>query len=163
MPVTPFHFGPGTFLKACAPRSVSLTAFVISQVVIDLESGYHLLRGDWPLHREVHSLLVSGLVGLLAGTVVWFVGRRIRPPSRAILSAEFKSRPAIIGGLVGGLSHPMLDSVMHADLQPFWPVSEANPFLMAVSLGYLHVLCLAAGAAGVGILVVRSRLVQKAG
>jgi membrane-bound metal-dependent hydrolase YbcI (DUF457 family) len=163
MPVTPFHFGPGTLLKACAPRSVSLTSFVVSQVLIDIESGYHLLRGDWPLHRDVHSLLVSGLVGFLAGAVVWIVGRRVRPLSSAILNVEFEARPALIGGLVGGLSHPLLDSVMHADLKPFWPASAANPFLAAVSMGYLHVLCLASGVAGVGILIVRSRLAQKAG
>lgn len=44
MPVTTFHFGPGALLKALVPRWISLTAFVISQVVVDLESGYHLLR-----------------------------------------------------------------------------------------------------------------------
>ena len=47
---------------------------------------------------------------------------------------------------------------MHSDLKPFWPVSTANPFLASVSLGYLHLLCLASGVAGVIILAVRSRL-----
>jgi membrane-bound metal-dependent hydrolase YbcI (DUF457 family) len=163
MPVTPFHFGPGTLLKACAPRFVSLTAFIISQGLIDIESGYHLLWSGWPLHREVHSLPVSGLVGLFAGTVIWFVGRRFRWSSSATLRSEFDLKPAILGGLIGGLSHPFLDAVMHSDLQPFWPVSAANPFLAAVSLGYLHALCLASGIAGIAILAVRSHLAGKAG
>jgi hypothetical protein len=35
MPFTPFHFGPGALLKSIFPRSVSLSAFVASQVLID--------------------------------------------------------------------------------------------------------------------------------
>lgn len=77
-PVTPFHFGPGILLKSWTPRAVSLTAFVVSQIVIDTESGYHLLRGDWPVHREGHSLLAGSLIGLLSGTSVWLAGQRRR-------------------------------------------------------------------------------------
>jgi hypothetical protein len=66
---------PVIWIKACAPRAASLTAFVISQVVIDVESGYHLFWGGWPLDREVHFLPVAGMVGLLAGVAVWFLGR----------------------------------------------------------------------------------------
>jgi membrane-bound metal-dependent hydrolase YbcI (DUF457 family) len=156
MPVTPFHFGPGTLVKACAPRSISLSAFVLSQVLIDIESGYHLLWGGWPLHREVHSLVVSGLVGLFAGAVVWLVGRQSRPSSSPMLRSEVAFWAAILGGLVGGFSHPLLDSVMHSDLKPFWPLSMANPFLASLGLGYLHVLCFVSGVAGVIILAVRS-------
>jgi membrane-bound metal-dependent hydrolase YbcI (DUF457 family) len=46
------------------------------------------------------------------------------------------------------LSHPLLDGVMHADVQPLWPFSSANPFLERVDIGLLHALCLAAGALG---------------
>lgn len=155
MPVTPFHFGPGALLKACAPRSISLLAFVLSQVLIDLESGYHLLSGDWPLHREVHCLPVSGLVGLFSGGVVWLIGIRRRRSFRTSPRSEFGALPAAMGGLVGGLSHPLLDSVMHSDLQPFWPVSTANPFLATVSVGCLHAICLMSGIVGLALLVVR--------
>ena len=55
MPFTPLHFGPGLLLKAAAPRHVSFTAFVASQVLIDLESLYNILRGAWPVHRELHT------------------------------------------------------------------------------------------------------------
>jgi hypothetical protein len=37
VPFTPFHFGPGLLLEGAAPRHVSLIAFVISQVAVDLE------------------------------------------------------------------------------------------------------------------------------
>jgi membrane-bound metal-dependent hydrolase YbcI (DUF457 family) len=158
MPVTPFHFGPGTLLKACAPRAVSLTAFVISQVLVDIESGYHLLWGGWPLHREAHSLPVAGLVGIYAGLAVRLVGRRLLSSPNAMLQSEVRMWPALVGGLVGGLSHPLLDAVMHADLQPFWPVSAANPLLSVVGLWQLHVLCVGMGVAGVAVLAIRVRV-----
>jgi Predicted membrane-bound metal-dependent hydrolase (DUF457). len=163
MPVTPFHFGPGTLLKACAPRAVSLTAFVISQVLIDIEPGYHLFWGGWPLHREVHSLPVSGLVGIFAGMAVWLSGRRFRPSTNAVIRSEVDLWSALAGGLIGGLSHPLLDAIMHSDLQPFWPVSAANPLLAVMGLGYLHVLCVVSGVAGAAILGIRFHLARKAG
>jgi hypothetical protein len=38
MPVTPFHFGPSLLVKAAAPRSFSMIAFGVSQIVIDCET-----------------------------------------------------------------------------------------------------------------------------
>lgn len=161
MPVTPFHFGPGALLKACAPRAVSLTAFALSQVLIDIESGYHLLWGGWPLHRQVHSLLVSAAVGMLTGMMVWLVGRRLPPSLDARAHSELDRGPALLGGLVGGLSHPVLDAFMHADVQPFWPISDANPLLGRLELGPLHLLCVVTGIAGVAILFARWRSAAK--
>jgi len=48
MPLTPFHFGPAAAIKAIAPAHFSFTVFCYSQVVIDLETGFHLLRGEYP-------------------------------------------------------------------------------------------------------------------
>jgi membrane-bound metal-dependent hydrolase YbcI (DUF457 family) len=157
VPVTPFHFGPGVLLKACAPRSVSLTAFVATQVVIDIESGYHLYRGDWPIHREAHSLLISGLLGLATGLLVWLVARHRMRVSDPLVRSEIARSAALCGGLVGGLTHPILDAVMHPDLRPFWPVSMANPFLDTIGFGALHLGCVASGLVGAGVLMFRCR------
>ena len=157
MPVTPFHFGPGTLAKGLLPRRVSLTAFVVSQIAIDVESGYHLLRGDWPIHREFHSLLLAALVGVLSGTLVWSVGRVLPDQSSPGVRGELAAFPGYAGGLLGGLSHPVLDGIMHPDLRPFWPFSTANPFLELVSLGALHLFCVACGVVGVLLLGFRVR------
>lgn len=157
MPVTPFHFGPGILLKAGAPRRVSLTAFIATQFAIDLESGYHLFRGDWPVHRWAHSLLVSGLIGLLTSLPVWLAARHRMPTADPAIRSEFEFCTALVGGLLGGLTHPLLDAVMHPDLRPFWPVSLANPFLDVIGLTALHLGCVASGLVGVGILIFRRR------
>jgi hypothetical protein len=42
---------------------------------------------------------------------------------------------------------------MHSDMRPFAPFSDARPWLSAISIEQLHLLCVAAGAAGVAVLV----------
>jgi len=155
VPVTIFHFGPGALLKALVPRWISLTAFVISQVVIDLESGYHLLRQEWPIHRHLHSLVLAGVAGLLSGTLVFLAAQIAKPRRFAVSRAEVGILPAHLGGLIGGVSHSVLDSFMHFDLAPFWPFSNNNPLLDTLSIRALHILCVASGLVGVTVLAIR--------
>src|SRR5438105_15789650 len=65
MPFTPFHFGPGAALKAAAPAHFSFTVFCYSQIVTDLESGFYLFRGEYPVHRFFHTYVGATLVALV--------------------------------------------------------------------------------------------------
>src|SRR2546428_11606204 len=75
MPVTPFHFGPGLLGKAVVNRYFSFTSFAITQVVIDVETAYYLVRNEWPLHRAFHTMLVGTAVGGVGGGLLPVVGR----------------------------------------------------------------------------------------
>ena len=135
MPVTPFHFGPGLLLKAAAPRHFSLGAFVAANVAIDLESGYFLLTGGWPVHRALHTFLLATLAGVAAGWLVHRLARR-------------RLGPALLGGVLGGSTHALMDGIMHADMNPLRPFADGNPLLLATSLAALHLFCVATGAIG---------------
>lgn len=150
MPVTPFHLGPGLLLKGLAPGRVSLSAFVLANVVIDAESVVNLLAGRSPVHATFHTLAGAMIAGAACGGLVAWVGRR-----RAATSAEWRTGPALAGGLLGGLGQTGLDAIMHADLRPFLPVSEANPLLGIIDLGLLHLTCVLVGALGLAVLGVR--------
>ena len=167
MPVTPFHGGVGLLARGCLGGRSSFLSFCATQVVIDLESGYYLLRDEWPFHRFLHTapgaLVACSLVALLMA----FVGSRLgraAPAQRtlAILAradlAQAASWPAALLTIVTGvLGHLVPDAVMHPDVQPFWPLSEANPLHGLVSLEALHGFLVAIGLLG-GVLVVRSAL-----
>lgn len=155
MPVTPFHFGPGVLLKAAAPQRVSLTAFAAANVAIDVESVANILLGRFPVHATLHTFLAATAVGLAVGVAVGTAGR-----VRRSASPELGRWPALVGGLLGGASHPLLDGIMHADIRPFLPLTEANPLVRLVGVGTLHGLCVAAGAVGLLWLAVR-RLSQR--
>jgi hypothetical protein len=152
MPVTPFHFGIGLLGKGLAPRRVSLAAFVASQIVIDCETAYFLfVAQEWPVHRWAHTLVVGTLVGLAVG-FAWGATRRLWPVDHG-RSVELALPPSIAGGLLGGLTHPLLDAIMHVDVQPFRPFLDGNPLLRLISLTHLHLACVVAALVGAGLLL----------
>ena len=114
-------------MKGVAARSFSWTAFVASNIVIDFESLYYLSRDEWPVHRRLHTFLGAGLVGvgvavaMVAATVL--LPRRWRQASSSARQAEISRRGIVTGALIGALSHPLLDGIMHSDIEPFKPMS----------------------------------------
>jgi hypothetical protein len=162
--VTPFHFGVGLLGKGLMPARVSVLAFVVSQVVIDCETAYFLfVAQEWPVHRWAHTFLVGTPIGCVAGLSVWAAavvlrGRGLPVPD----TAEWQLFPSFAGGALGGLTHPLLDGIMHADIQPLRPFLDGNPFLDWVGLAYLHLACLVAGAVGAMLCVVRLKTSRRA-
>jgi hypothetical protein len=168
VPITPFHFGPGLLVRAVAPRHFSFTVFAFSQVVMDLEPiGFFLFTGA-PVHPYLHTYVGATAVALAS----WWAGPKVRAPLLAAWNGrldpararwwawpiEIPRHAAAAGALVGAYSHVAIDSLMHGDIEPFAPFSDASPWLRAVSLGTLHLACVASGLAGLAVLVLRRRL-----
>ena len=165
MPFTPFHFGPALLIKCMARRRFSFRTFAATQVAIDIETLFWLLRGEWPVHRLAHTFLGSAIVGLVVAVTMFAI---IRPIIQRlwghdhVLAAEVRASPAFAGGLVGGLSHPLLDGIMHADIMPFRPFTFDNPLLHVLDVGLLHVACFASGVLGM-VLLIASQVWKRAG
>ena len=160
MPATPFHLGPGVLIKAAAPRQFSMAAYSLAQVVIDVESGYYMLRGEYPVHRQAHTFLLGGLIGLLCGLIVSRVGgwwARPRDVVPEALAAEFRMPVAVVSGIFGGIFHSVLDGIMHADIRPFRPFTDANPLYGLVSIRTLYLFCTITGLVGAALLLARER------
>lgn len=51
--------------------------------------------------------------------------------------------------------HPLLDAIMHSDVQPFRPFLAGNALLGLMRVTYLHLLCVIIGAFGAGPLIWR--------
>ena len=68
---------------------------------------------------------------------------------RPELQSEFSFPAILAGGLIGGLSHPFLDAIMHLDMHPLMPFSDRNPFLGLISVGDLYLACVLAAVFGV--------------
>ena len=157
MPITPFHFGPGALIKGLAPAWFCWSNFALANVLIDLEPiTLFLLIGD-PAHPWLHTLPGALAVAALAATLgrrpcEWALrqwnARLSKAQARWLgVDAVISPRQAWIGALLGTLSHLALDAVMHADVTPLWPLVAGNPWRGAVSLGTLHLGCLAAASA----------------
>jgi len=156
MPATPFHLGPGLLIKAAAPRQFSMAAYSLTQVVIDIESGYYLLHKKFPVHREMHTFLLGGLIGILCGLLVSRLGAWMTRPRDVVgeaLAAEFRLSVAVISGIVGGLLHEVLDGIMYADMRPFSPFSAANPLYGLASVRMVYLFCVVTAVVGAALLL----------
>lgn len=163
MPVTPFHLGAALPLKPFAGARFSLSVFVLTQVGIDLESGYNLLLDRWPVHARLHTLpgaLGVAVVAVLAGPPVlsrlhrWLAaGLRSEPRVPAWIVAELTDVTwpgALTGALFGAVSHVVLDGMMHPEMKPLWPAAPGNPLYIAGTASFLliHLGCAISGAVG---------------
>ncbi len=151
MPFTPIHLGPGLVFKAIGGRRFSFMVFGGSQVLMDIEPLIGILRG-WPvLHGYTHTVAGALVIGTLAG----IIGRPVSEFALRLLRIAhppFTWGASFAGAYVGTFSHVALDAVMHADMTPFWPLLAGNPWLSAVSIEALHLICFVSG--GLGLLLV---------
>jgi hypothetical protein len=165
LPFTPFHFGPGLFAKSLVSRHFSWIAFIASQIVIDFETLYYLVLRTYPIHRFFHTFLGATIAAVLTGTILAWTRHILKKHSivgvsfinavRPSLRSEVSNVGLVIGALVGGLSHPFLDGIMHRDIRPFAPWTENNPPLGLLDLGALHLGCLVLGMIGFILMGVR--------
>ncbi len=159
MPFTPFHMGPGLAVKAVAGRRFSVVTFGVAQVAMDLETLVRMLRGSAVLHGPVHTYLGAVLMAIPVTLISPLLGRPIlRRWNRALTSGglawlaspdAFAPRTVALSALLGTVSHVALDSLMHADITPLAPWSDANVLLGLISAAALYRWCVLAGVLGV--------------
>lgn len=159
MPFTPYHMGPGLAVKAVCGRHFSLMVFGFSQVAIDIEPLVGIIRGNAAVvHGFTHTYIGATLIAVFSVVVgrpicQFFLNYWTPDPHSLFLSwlrgPKLISWPAAItGAFVGTYSHVFLDSMMHSDMQPLAPMSDANGLLHIISVGGLRLLCLLSGVLG---------------
>ncbi|MBB4841663.1 membrane-bound metal-dependent hydrolase YbcI (DUF457 family) [Paucibacter oligotrophus] len=157
MPITPFHFGLGAALHGAAPKTVSFLSFCAANVLIDLEVLYKLMQRQHPLHAFFHTYIGATLVMIaticLFMGMRWFAARFWLPDLLSWRSLAIK--PVALGAGLGAYTHIVLDSIMHTDIRPFAPFSEANGLHGLISLTGLHLLCMGLGLFGLAALSLR--------
>ena len=148
MPFTPYHLGPGILAKALLPGGFSLMVFGWSQILIDLQPLFVLLGGPGELHGITHTYLGATALGIVAAVTGKFLIELAfqRLPTRR--QSTLSWTVALVSAMLGTYSHVFLDSIMHRDVRPFYPLSPANGLFRWVSLPSLHRFCIYSGALG---------------
>jgi len=151
--------GPALALKAVLGRYFSVLAFGIAQVAMDIEPLVGMIRNADVLHGWSHSYVGATLIGILVAFIAPPLCRLILGRWNSELEhhgvwwlgspAHLGWRPVATGAFVGTYSHVALDSIMHADITALSPWSASNELLGVISIGELHVVCVAAGVFGV--------------
>jgi membrane-bound metal-dependent hydrolase YbcI (DUF457 family) len=160
MPVTPFHFGAGLAAKAAAPQRFGLLAFCAANAIMDVEPLYYALTRQDPLHRFFHTLLGALIAALLTIFLFWILKTVLQwlHLSRFVVKAEISPPGVWLGAMSGAISHVLLDSVVHADVQPFAPLTRSNPFLGWFSIFEVQNFLTLLALAGIAGIILRSVL-----
>jgi len=145
MPFTPFHMGPGILIKAVLQGSFSLMVFGWAQIVMDLQPLFVLLIGEGHLHGFSHTYVGATLLAIFSA----LSGKYLSEIGLKVIGMANKSNPiniawwvALVSAFIGTYSHVLLDSLMHGDIEPFYPFSQENSLLGLISISELHQYCL---------------------
>src|SRR3989338_7563981 len=156
MPGTPFHFGPGFLIKSILRKRFSFSIFVLTQIIIDCEVLWNILRENERWHTFFHSYLGSN-VAIVLVSILTVIFKSIFKKSRFIRDFYTRLNPQylnwnlktiIISAAIGAWSHVFLDSLMHPDMAPLSPLMHNNFMLDRVSFLFLHLGCLIAAVMG---------------
>ena len=162
MPFTPFHMGPGLLIKAVLQGAFSLMVFGWAQIVMDIQPLVVILTGEGHLHGFTHTWIGASLLGIasaLSGKYLSEFGLRLIGCRRFV---PIRWPVAVLSAFVGTFSHVLLDGIMHADVEPFWPLTRDNGLLGLVSVRAMHWFCLGSGVVGAVLyFIVASRLAPR--
>lgn len=129
MPITPLHLGILAPINHFFPKKVNALSFLIVNLWIDAAAiAYFVFDIHWgALHGpESHSFLaalaISSVVGVLG--MLWYVIREIHHPGLHQASAVLSW---YAGAFLGGISHILLDMLVHSEMQPLAPWADSNP------------------------------------
>ncbi len=153
MPFTPIHMGPGIFIKAVMRGSFSLMVFGWTQIVMDIQPLVVMITGEGKLHGFTHTYVGATLVAIFSA----LTGKHLSELGLRILGIA-REKPiiiywwvAFISAFIGSFSHVLLDSIMHADVEPFYPLTMINSMHGWLSVVALHKFCLYSGLIGAAI------------
>ncbi len=153
MPFTPFHMGPGILVKGLMQGGFSLMVFGWTQIVMDIQPLIVLITGEGHLHGFSHTYIGATLLAIISAVT----GKYLSQLGLWILRITASYRTSIpwavvlTSAFIGSYSHVLLDSIMHADVQPFYPLTLQNLFQGIITASALHNLCLYSGLIGAGI------------
>jgi len=143
MPLTPFHFGPSALVGAPFKRKIDLPAFVLANVVVDVEPGVVLILGlNYPLHGYLHTFVFGGILGAFFGDAVYLGRSHIHSLMYQLKLPYFSDRKiAIYSGVLGIWFHVLIDSLYHQKMTPFFPL-KTNPIYGLIDAHRIVSLCL---------------------
>ena len=157
MPFTPLHMGPGIAIKAAMQHRFSLMVFGWSQVLIDIQPLIVMLTGKGQLHGVSHTYIGATLIALVSAISGKYLGEVGLKVIRKPHYLPIRWRTAFISAFIGTYSHIVLDNIMHQDIRPYYPFSQANALHGILSIDELHILCIGSGIIGAAIFFVLDR------
>lgn len=151
--------GAGLIVKPALSQRFSVITFGLAQMAMDIEPGIRMWTNSDVLHGPTHTILgalfMAVLVALIAPGISNYLLTKwnqevIHYKQPWLVQSAPVTRIAVtIGAFVGTLSHVVLDSLMHHDIHPLSPFSQANPVMGLITHDGVYQACTIAGLLGI--------------
>jgi membrane-bound metal-dependent hydrolase YbcI (DUF457 family) len=128
-------------VKAPLHQKFSLIIFGWSQILMDIQPLIALITNAGPLHGFSHTYVGATLLAILSALTGKYLAEFIFKNLPHYESNRISWKVALISAFIGTYSHIVLDSIMHRDMQPFYPFSDANGLLGLISVESLYRFC----------------------
>jgi membrane-bound metal-dependent hydrolase YbcI (DUF457 family) len=154
MPLTPFHLGPSLLLGALFEKRINIISILLASILVDTRAFYCFFFGcTGKFHGPLHTLLGTTIIALAVLLIIWNLKKHLKKITDTLkIRNNYSLRSIILGSLIGAWSHIILDSFMHPDIIPFWPI-ESNFLLGLIANKTNYLICTIALAAGLTILI----------
>ncbi|MHA1615201.1 MAG: hypothetical protein ACTSYJ_10175, partial [Candidatus Thorarchaeota archaeon] len=151
-----YHFGPGLLLGVVLLPFVDLSTIIIASVILDLEPlTVLMLQLPLPFHGFFHTYLGATIVACVLSLAIFpFRGYLNKIVSIFGLHQESSFRQIFPASIIGTYSHVLLDSILYAEMNPFFPLI-GNPFLGLFQLVFIYNICIFFGIVGFGVYLLR--------
>jgi len=121
-----------------------------AQIVMDIQPLIVMISGEGHLHGFSHTYIGAVLLAVfsaLSGKYLSEVGLFVIGINQR-WQVKIAWWVAFLSAFIGTFSHVLLDSIMHSDVEPFFPITTSNEFLGLISVQALHQVCLYSALAG---------------
>lgn len=161
MPFTPFHLGPALALGVFLRRRVHLPTLLVASIAVDVEPLIALMfHLQYPLHGYLHTLLLASIFGIVIGLLMRYLDNNLKTLYNLFRLgrsgfAESGLGGFVLGGLLGTITHVLLDAPLYCDIKPFYPFTLNPLYDLATNSGCfkmigveITVMCVFSGLAG---------------
>jgi membrane-bound metal-dependent hydrolase YbcI (DUF457 family) len=145
--------GVGIFLKSLLQGSFSLMVFGWAQIIMDIQPLYVLISGT--RHLELHGFSHTYLGASLLAVLSALSGKYLSEFGLKLLGLSTVASPinivwgiAFFSAFLGTYSHVALDSIMHGDIQPYYPFAVGSHLFGIITIEQLHEFCIYSGLVG---------------
>lgn len=151
MPLTPYHWGPSSWIGLLFSKTFDLPMLLISSVIIDIEPFVVLLFNlTYPLHGFLHTVLGSSIIASLLVLQFYF----LQPYLRRKINYTLSLKKMAVSLYFGVYCHILLDSFLFTDIYPFYPLVY-NPLMGKINAHVIYAFCLISFAIGLLIVTVK--------
>ena len=144
--------GPGILIKAILQGFFSLIIFGWAQILMDLQPLFAIITGVGKLHGFSHTYAGATLIAFISAytgkwiyeMVMLFIKKDFTEYQKKLFDVPKKLTMGVcvISAFLGTYSHVVLDSIMHGDIEPFYPINLENYLYLVLSFENLHKLCM---------------------